>query len=50
MARPVVGIIGNHYLVNDEYPAHAGGTMNSHAVAQVAGALPFIVPADPEFV
>lgn len=47
MARPVVGIIGNHHLVNDEYPVHAGGTMLSEAVAQVAGALPMIVPTDP---
>ena len=35
-ARPVVGIISNSHLVNDQYPAHAGGTMNSAAVAQVA--------------
>lgn len=44
---PVVGIIGNFYLLNDEYPTHAGGVMNSSAVAQVAGALPLIVPSDP---
>ena len=50
MARPIVGIIGNSYLINDEYPVHAGGTMNSHAVADVAGALPMIVPSDPGFV
>ncbi len=50
MARPIVGIIGNSYLINDEYPAHAGGSMNSHAVAQVSDALPMIIPADPEFV
>lgn len=50
MARPIVGIIGNSYLLNDEYPAHAGGTMNSEAVSQVAGAIPFVVPADPRFV
>ena len=50
MARPVVGIIGNHHLINDQYPAHSGGTMNSEAVAMVSGALPLIVPADPRFV
>ncbi len=48
--RPVVGIIGNSYLLNGDYPAHAGGTMNSCAVARVAGALPLIVPADPGLV
>lgn len=47
MRRPVVGIIGNNSLLNDQYPAHTGGTMNSTAVAQVAGCLPLIIPADP---
>lgn len=50
MSRPVVGIIGNSYLINDEYPTHAGGTMNSDAVANVSGCLPLLVPADPRFV
>ncbi len=50
MARPVIGIIGNHYLIDDSYPVHAGGTMNSEAVAQVAGCMPLLVPSDPRFV
>lgn len=50
MTRPVVGIIGNQYLINDEYPAHAGGTMNSEAVAEVSGAMPILIPSDPRFV
>lgn len=50
MTRPVVGIIGNSYLINDQYPAHAGGTMNSEAVAEVSGAMPMLIPADPRFV
>ncbi|WP_133488069.1 gamma-glutamyl-gamma-aminobutyrate hydrolase family protein [Aliiroseovarius marinus] len=50
MKRPTVGIIGNSYLLNDNYPTHAGGTMNSEAVSQVAGCLPLIVPTDPRFV
>lgn len=49
MSRPVVGIIGNSYLLNDQYPTHAGGTMNSDAVANVAGCLPLLIPADPRF-
>jgi len=48
--RPVVGIIGNSHLINDQYPAHAGGTMNSQAVSEVAGALPLLIPADPRYV
>jgi len=50
MARPVVGIIGNSYLLNDSYPVHAGGQMNTEAIAEVSGCLPLIVPGDPRFV
>ncbi|QUJ75083.1 gamma-glutamyl-gamma-aminobutyrate hydrolase family protein [Sulfitobacter albidus] len=50
MGRPVIGIIGNSYLLNDSYPVHAGGTMNSHAIADVAGAMPLLVPSDPALV
>jgi len=50
MRKPVIGIIGNHYLINDEYPSHSAGVMNSEAVAHVCGALPLIVPSDPDLV
>ena len=50
MARPVVGIIGNSYLMNDQYPTHAGGTMNSDAVSNVSDCIPLLIPADPRFV
>lgn len=49
MRRPVVGIIGNFNLLNEEYPVHAGGTMNSEAVSLVAGCLPLIVPTSPKY-
>lgn len=48
--RPVVGIIGNHHLINDQYAVQAGGTMNCQAVAEVSGAMPVLIPADPDFV
>ena len=48
--RPKIGIIGNSYLVNDEYLAHAGGTMNSEAIAEVCGCMPLLIPSDPRFV
>jgi len=48
--RPVVGIIGNHHLINDQYAVQAGGTMNCEAVSEVSGALPVLIPADPAFV
>jgi putative glutamine amidotransferase len=50
MKRPVVGIIGNINLLNETYRVHAGGTMNSEAVAEVAGCLPLIIPSDPRLV
>lgn len=48
--RPKIGIIGNSYLMNDQYPTHAGGTMTSDAVANVAGGLPLLIPTDPRYV
>ncbi|MDE0589228.1 gamma-glutamyl-gamma-aminobutyrate hydrolase family protein [Halocynthiibacter sp. C4] len=50
MARPVVGIIGNRFLINDEYPAHASGSMNSEAIAKVSGCVPLMVPSDSDLV
>ncbi len=50
MARPIVGIIGNSYLINDEYPTHAGGTMNSEAISTVSDCIPLVIPADPRLV
>jgi len=50
MARPLVGIIGNSYLINDEYPAFAAGRMNVEAISEVSGCQPCIVPTDPAFV
>ncbi|SPH18582.1 Gamma-glutamyl-gamma-aminobutyrate hydrolase PuuD [Defluviimonas aquaemixtae] len=50
MARPIVGIIGNLSLLNDDYPVHSGGTINSAAVAQVSDCMPLLIPSDPRFV
>jgi putative glutamine amidotransferase len=50
MSRPLIGIISNAYLINDQYPAHANGKMNTDAVAQVCDAIPLAFPADPEAV
>ncbi len=49
VARPLVGIIGNMTVLNDTYQVHAGGTMNSDAVAHVAQCVPMIVPCDPGY-
>ena len=48
MARPVIGIIGNAHLINDEYPVQAVGVSNIEAVADLTGAIPLVVPALPK--
>lgn len=48
--RPVVGIIGNHNVINDSYHVFASGLMNTEAVAEVAGCLPLVIPCDPRLV
>ena len=50
LRRPVIGIIGNSHLINDQYPVYAAGEMNAQAVADVSNALPLIVPSDPSIV
>jgi len=50
MARPTIGIIGNSSLLEGQYLAVTGGTMNVQAVAEVSGCMPMLIPADPEFV
>ena len=40
MSRPVIGIMGNYYLINDQYPAHAAGTMNCEAIVDLCDATP----------
>lgn len=47
MRKPVIGIIGNSYMINDEYPAQAAGRMNIEAVAELTNAVPVIVPSLP---
>lgn len=47
MGKPVVGIIANFFLINDEYPAQATGKMNIEAIAEVAGSVPLIIPSLP---
>ena len=48
--RPVVGVIGNAALLNETYQVHAGGAMNSAAIAEVSEATPLLIPTDPRYV
>lgn len=45
MRKPVVGVISNAHLINEEYKVQAAGQMNLTAVATVCGATPLIVPS-----
>jgi putative glutamine amidotransferase len=48
MRKPVVGIIANSFMINDQYPTQMSGAMNIEAIARVAGAVPVIIPALPD--
>ncbi len=50
MTRPLIGIITNMHVIDGSYKTHAGGVMNSEAVAEVCGAQPALIPADPRYV
>ena len=47
MTRPLVGIVGNNYLINDEYPVQASGEMNIDAVSTVCDSIAMVVPSLP---
>ncbi len=47
MSRPVIGIIGNAHVINDEYPIQGVGVSNIEAIADLTGAIPLVVPALP---
>ena len=48
MPRPIVGISGNFYMLNDEYPVQASGTHNIEAVSHVSDATAVIIPSMPD--
>ncbi len=50
MGRPVIGIMSNSHLINDQYEVHGGGLMNSRAISEVAGCVPLLVPSDPSVI
>ncbi|MEM8538658.1 MAG: gamma-glutamyl-gamma-aminobutyrate hydrolase family protein, partial [Pseudomonadota bacterium] len=50
MSRPVVGIISNSHLINDQYQVQGSGVINMDALAEVAGVMPIMIPANPDHV
>ncbi|NIZ09172.1 gamma-glutamyl-gamma-aminobutyrate hydrolase family protein [Pseudooceanicola sp. HF7] len=49
MTRPRIGIISNQHVIDGSYRTHAGGVMNTEAVAEASGGMPLLIPADPRF-
>jgi putative glutamine amidotransferase len=48
MRRPVVGVIGNAYRIEDRWATQLVGERNLRAVAEVSGALPLMFAASPD--
>src|ERR1700733_14151458 len=48
MRRPVVGVIGNAYRIEDRFATQMVGERNLRAVSEVAGALPLMFAASPD--
>jgi putative glutamine amidotransferase len=48
MKRPVVGVIGNAYRIEDRFATQMVGERNLRAVADVAGALPLMFAGSPD--
>ncbi len=50
MSKPVVGIITNQFMVDDQYPVQLTDNAYIEAIAEVAGAAPVIIPSLPDCV
>src|SRR4030081_850741 len=48
MRRPVVGVIGNAYRIEDRFATQLVGERNLRAVAEVSGALPLMFAGSPD--
>src|ERR1700716_2257910 len=48
MRRPVVGVIGNAYRIEDRFTTQMVGERNLRAVAEVSGALPLMFAGSPD--
>ena len=48
MRRPVVGVIGNAYRIENRFATQMVGERNLRAVAEVAGALPLMFAGSPD--
>lgn len=47
-SRPIIGVIGNAYRIENRFSVQAAGENNLRAVAEVAGALPLMFAGSPD--
>ncbi len=47
MKRPLIGILGNHHLINDQYDVQGTGEMNITAISEVCNCVSLIIPSMP---
>ncbi|QUS41699.1 gamma-glutamyl-gamma-aminobutyrate hydrolase family protein [Tardiphaga alba] len=47
-SRPIIGVIGNAYRIENRFSVQAAGENNLRAVAEVAGALPLMFAGEPD--
>jgi len=48
MPKPIVGIIGNQYKLEDRFDIQMSGLSNFQAVSEITGAVPLLFAADPK--
>lgn len=46
--RPIIGVIANSHVINDDYFVQGAGEINLHAVRDASGAMPLVIPAKPD--
>ncbi len=50
MSKPVVGVIGNQYMVEQRFKTQLAGETNLRSIAEVSGALPLVFAGDPSII
>lgn len=48
MLRPIIGVIANAHLINDDYHVQGAGEINLWAVREASHAIPLVIPAKPD--
>ncbi len=49
MSKPLIGILGNYHLINNQYPVQGAAEMIVAAVSEICGGLSLIIPSLPKY-